>query len=105
MTSSNSTIDRLCWAPSNSIIARASWSWAACTSRCAVSAGAWARTGPERRTRRSRAPALSIVIAGTLGRTLMLPEPQHLLGAVVVHEHGAVGAERDRAGLAHLGNG
>src|SRR5262245_2137000 len=105
MISSKRTIDRLCWVPSNSIVARASWSWAAWTSRCAASAGAWARAGATSRTSRRTAPALAVVIVVNLGRRLMLPEAQHLLGAVVVHEDGAVGAERERAGLPHLGRG
>src|SRR5262245_37753628 len=105
MMSSKITIDRLCWGPSNSVIARASWSCAAWTSRSAVSAGAWARTGAASSTKSTTAAPLRIVIDAHLTGRPMLPEAQHLLGAVVVDEDGAVGAEGDRARPLHLGGG
>src|SRR5262245_41357301 len=109
MISSKRTMDRFCCGPSNSSTARASWSCAAWTSRWAASAAPpWARARADPTRTKARAPPnLRIPIACTFREKpmLLLPEPQHLLGAVVVDEDGAVRAEGESAGPLHLGGG
>src|SRR5258708_35628924 len=106
MTSSKSTIERLCCGPSNSTMARASWSWADWISRWVASgagAGApvWASPG---RLRARRASTTAPGCPCPLPRLMLsprMPPPlavaQHLLRPLVPHEDGARGVEGQRS--------
>src|SRR6185436_8438910 len=112
ISSSKTTIERLCCGPSNSATARASASWAACTSAWSAAAGSagagcWAKAASgtvSRSAAAASARARARIEAGRFEGIVVagLTIAQHALGAVVVDENRSRGVEGERAGLAQL---